>query len=210
MTHLALMAKSKMQKKLARVFSREQLLNSEYLAGLIVVLISAAVFMWRLSSLTSNLISAQELTTKHQLFTNSPWWKSVANLNGPYYLLLHGTFAISRSVWDLRLASVVIGVLAALGIYFLVSRWHGFKIGFLSTLVFITNLGILATARQASSLIAQALIVSLLLIAIVLIYELKNFWGLLALIVIGVGSLYFSGAIYLVMATAILTYAPIK
>ena len=184
--------------------------SATLLGGLFILLIALTAFLWRLASLTNDKLSVSELVTKHNMFLDSPWWQSPAYLNGPYYGLLHATYAISRNVFFFRLASVFIGIMTSLVVYWLVSQWHGYKIAILSSLIFISNFGVLTLSRQANPDQTQLLLIIALLTVIILINRYPNYWTILGLIIIISGSLYIPAAVWLVLATLWFSYPVIK
>ena len=178
--------------------------------SVIVTCIGVVSLLWRLVSITSGRVSLAELATKHQLLINSPWWKSLAGLYGPYYLLLHGLYAVHNSIYFFRLASIFPAIINALLIYWLVAKWHGYKMGLLSAILFITNFSVLVISRQASPLSSELLPIGMLLGIIIIVSEWDDLWTLLALIIVFAGCLYVPGALWLVVLTTVLTYTLVK
>ena len=178
-------------------------ISNEWYGFGVSFLASAFILLWRLSTLTSNLASTSEITTKIQLFINSPWWKSVFNIYGPYYLLLHGTFAMNHSLMTLRLASTLIGICVVAAVYWTVTNWHGYKIGLMSTLILMTSFGFLIVARQATPLITQLLLVSALLFAAVNLAQKQSLYSLVVYGIVFAGALYVPGGIFLALITTI-------
>ena len=164
---------------------------------------SALILLWRLSTLTDNFASSSEVATKIQLFINSPWWKSVFNIYGPYYLLLHGTFAINHSLMTLRLASVLVGMIVVALVYWTVTSWHGYKIGLMSALILITSFGFLVVARQATPLITQLLVVAALVFTAVNLTHKQSPLSLLLYGIAFAGTLYVPGGVGLAIVATI-------
>lgn len=178
--------------------------------GVLTGALSLFLLLWRLASLTKGRVNVSELAAKHALLHHSPWWKSPSFIYGPYYLLLHATYAINRSVSSFRLASVVIGLITAALIYWLINQWHGYKLAVLATVTFVSGLGVLAVARQGSPLSSQLLLSISLLTSVVAINRWHNYWGLLAVTLITAGDLYIPGALWPVMAMLFLSFTGLK
>lgn len=182
----------------------------EVLCGIVVTSTAALVFLWRLSSLTLGKVSVSELATKHQLYINSPWWKSMASLYGPYYLLLHATFAIGRSTWSLRLASILVGIACVTLVYWLVTQLHGFKIGLLASAVALLNFGQLAVSRDATPIVTQLLMVIGLLSAVMYLNRQTNILGMLPILIAVAFSLYIPGGIWLALVAIYVALPDLK
>jgi len=181
------------------------------IAGIIIFFVSILSLVWRLSSLTVNKLSFSEITTKHNLFIDSPWWKSLEFIYGPYYALLHITFAIDQhSLFTLRLASTIIGLLSTMLVYWLITKWHGYKIAILATLAYLSSFGVLALSRQANPTTTYLLMPIALLSIITIITHHQNIWSIVAFIIIISGCIYIPGALWLVIASIILAYPYIK
>ncbi len=200
---------AKTLKKKQRPFTGFVHLNARAYGLLTAITASALLLMWRLSSQTGNYLNSFEIATKHQLYLNSPWWKSVSNIYGPYYVLLHATYAIGRNVWTFRLASVVVGILVIAALYWIVSTWHGYKIGLLASAICLTSFGFLAISREATPISSQLLVTIFLVIAIDLIKRNPGFKSLLFLVAVFACSLYVPGAVWLIIAALALTYKQI-
>ena len=180
---------------------------STKLFGLFLTLTGSTwLLSWHLTSLTSNLISNNELITKHQLLLYSPWWKSFNGFYGPYYLLLHLTHTLDRSVYGFRLASLIVGVLSVAAVYWTVSAWHGFKIGLLAALICLTSFGVLASSREASPLISQILIAAFLLMSVSLINQNTTKTSLSFFILVLIVSIYEPGGIWLALVALALSH----
>jgi 4-amino-4-deoxy-L-arabinose transferase-like glycosyltransferase len=179
--------------------------------GVVIMVVAAiGLLLWRLSSQTNGNVNAAELVTKQQLYIDSPWWKSISYLYGPYYVLLHGTYAIARNTWSLRLTSVIIGVLAIIAVYWLASSWHGYKIGLLAAGICLTSFGFLALSREATPVSSQLLLAIALVVAVDLVHRLPGFVALLVLTVFLIGALYIPGGVWLSLIALWITYKPIK
>lgn len=184
--------------------------NREVTWGIIIFVLAVLALVWRLASITNNKISTNELLTKHNLYIDSPWWKSLNYLSGPYYLLLHATFRINHSVFDLRLASAIVGLLSVMLVYWLITEWHGYKIAILATVIYLTNFGLLIVSRQATIYAYDLLVPIALLAAITLINQKQSLKNLIILVVIISGSLYVPGGLWLVIVTLIIASSLIK
>jgi len=173
--------------------------NGLIIGTIFVVCLSVVVLLWRLVSISSDKISKLEMITKHQLFIDSPWWKSLAFFYGPYYFLLHGVYAIHRNLYFFRLLSILPALAAALLVYWVVSRYHGYKIAILASSLFITNYAVLIVSRIASPLSTQLLPI-VLLIAIGLYLEQHNvkIYLLLAMEIAIIGCLYIPGMLFII------------
>lgn len=161
---------------------------------------AAALLIWRLSSATGGNASAQEINTKHMLLIHSPWWKSIKSIYGPYYLLLHGTFALGHSLFALRLSSVICGLLTVVIVYWIAREWHGYKIGLLSAAVILLNFGFLAVSRQATPNVSQLLMLAGLLAAILLIKRENAKYGLPVLAFVCAMAFYVPGGFWFALA----------
>lgn len=193
-----------------KLFKIDIWLSPELAGGIVILILVVLTQLWRLSALTMNRLSVSELSTKHNLYINSPWWKSTAAIYGPYYTLLHATFAINHSLLAFRLASVIAGLLSTLLVYWLITQWHGYRIALLGSLTYLSSFGFLVLSRQASPISTELLMPLALLFAITIINKKKHLYSLLALIVIAAGSLYIPAAIWLIIAMVILAYPDIK
>ena len=185
-------------------------LGIEYYGLLIVLCSSVGLLLWRLEALTSNLLSASEINTKHQLYINSPWWRSLESLYGPYYLLLHATFAIHHNVLSLRLASVIAALVVVGMTYWLVSSWHGYKIGLMVAAATLVSFGLLAAGREATPLITQLIVLPALILSVSHLFNKPTYFGLLLLGIVLAGVLYVPGGIWFVICTKLLGIKPIK
>ncbi len=144
------------------------------------------------------------------LLNDSPWWQSLNFLYGPYYLLLHVTYGgLTHSLFGLRLASVVCGLIAAGVIFYLSRRYYGYRIAGLSTLAFVCSFGFLALSRTAVPDAAYLLVPLLLIYALELLADYLNFSSLLIFFAIAAGSLYFPGAVWLVIIAILIAKANI-
>lgn len=196
-------AKAKVQSKVRPALKSRINVGFEWYGFGLSFTASALILLWRLSTLTDNFASSSEVATKIQLFTNSPWWKSVSNIYGPYYLLLHGTFAINHSLMTLRLASVLVGMIVVALVYWTVTNWHGYKIGLMSTLILITSFGFLVVARQATPLVTQLLAVAALVFAAVNLTHKQSPLSLVLYSIVFAGTLYVPGGVCLALVTTI-------
>jgi 4-amino-4-deoxy-L-arabinose transferase-like glycosyltransferase len=184
--------------------------SAEVVGGIVTVALAAFFFIWRLSTLTNGKLNYHEHLLNQTLLNQKVWWKSILNINGPYYLVLHLSRLISPNLYMFRSVSVLIGILTALGVYWLISQWHGYRIALLSAAVYLTSFGVLSISRQADPISLSLLIPLELLIAIVIIYRWQNLWGLLAVILAAGNLLYIPGALWLVIAANILSLPKIK
>ena len=175
--------------------------NGLLIGTISIVCLSIVVLLWRLVAISDNKVSMLELATKHHLFIDSPWWKSLASIYGPYYFLLHVIYAIHRNLYFFRLLSILPALAAALLVYWIVSRYHGYKIAILASSLLITNYAVLIISRVASPISTQ-LLPLVLLIAIILYLEQPpvNLYPLLAMEVAIIGCLYIPGMIWIVAA----------
>lgn len=178
--------------------------------GIVIFVLAVLALFWRLSSITNNKLSINEIATKHNLYIDSPWWKSLNYISGPYYLLLHATFKINHSVFDLRLASVLVGLISIMLVYWLITEWHGYKIAVLATAIYLTNFGLLIVSRQAILYSSELLVPIALLFVITLLNRDKSFKNLIILIVVISGSLYIPGGLWLVITALIISNSVIR
>ncbi len=185
-------------------------LSANIIGAVITLALAVFFFIWRLVTLTHSKLNFQEHQLNATLLRQTPWWKSILQLNGPYYLLMHLSRLIGNNLYLFRMVSVLIGILSALAVYWLISQWHGYKIGMMSAAIYITSFGALAIVRQAGQISASMLITVGLLVAIALIYRWQNFWSLLLLILVVDSLLYLPGAIWLVIAALILSFGKIR
>ena len=185
-------------------------LNVELIGGIVIFIFAAFLFIWRLTSLTYGQINFHEHTTNLIIANQTTWWKIILNLNGPYYLALYVFRLISHDLVLFRLVSVMIGILTGLAIYWLVSQWHGYKIGLMAAAIYITDFGVLSITRQASPLSATLLIPLGLLASIVAINRWQDYRGLLALSITAGLLLYIPGALWLILAVSLLNIKQLK
>ncbi len=172
----------------------------------------AAIFLlvWQIKSLTLNKINSAELITRNKLITNGPWWKSIGHIYGPYYSLLHATYALNHTLLGLRLASLLCGFISALLVYYALNQYHGQKISVLASILYITNFGFLVISRQASPIASQLLLLIALVCLILLLNKRPNFTSLIITIITFAGLLYIPGAIWLIITTAIISFKNLK
>jgi len=199
--------------KIAKKQSRVKIIKpyKSLIAGVTVTILSFCLLLWRLANLTNNKISYSELLTKKQLLTDSPWWKSISYIYGPYFSLEHATFAIDHhSVLAFRLTSIIIGTISVGIVFWIVNQWHGYKIALLTAAVYATNLGFLILSRQALVLTAQLLMIISLLMVMIILPRWHSWWSLATLIIIASGDLYLPGGIWLVLATLIICQKDIR
>ncbi len=178
--------------------------------GILVACTSTLALIWRLSAITLGKVSASELATKHQLYINSPWWKSFANIYGPYYFLLHLTYAISSNAWSLRLASVLLGVVTVTLVYWIVNQFHGYKIGLLAAGVALFSFGQLAISRNGTPLSVQPLMLVALLSAIIYLSRRTDIIGFSLMLVLAMLGLYIPGGIWLSLTALALSWPDLK
>ncbi len=203
------MAQSKSSTTAKRKFlaNFKKLKPSLEMYGFIAVIIaSVLLLLWRLSSLTAGLVNLSELSTKHALLIHSPWWQSLNTLYGPYYLLLHAVYAIHHSVYFFRLASVIVGLVVVSLVYWIVSSWHGYKIGLLAAAIILTNFGLLASAREATYRITQLLLVIAILYAVSLLNTKPTSLRLVIYLLLSYTALYVPGGIWISTAALLLSY----
>ena len=185
-------------------------LSIELIGGIIIFVLAASLFIWRLASLTYGQINYHEHTTNLIIANQTSWWKIILNINGPYYLTLYVFRLISHDLVLFRLVSVMIGILTAVVIYWLVSQWHGYKIGLMTAAIYITDFGVLSITRQASPLSASLLIPLGLLASMMAINRWQDYRGLLALSITTGLLLYIPGALWLVLAISVLNIKKLK
>ena len=171
-------------------------LNAKFYGLILTIAASTTLLVWRLTTLTNSYINQFELNTKQQFLMNGHWWKSLNGLYGPYYLLLHLNYALSHTVFGFRFTSVLIGVITIALVYWVVSSWHGYKIGLLSALISLTCFGLLAASRGATPLISQLLLVSALLAVVSYINQNATQIRLILFAVVFAFSLYVPGGIW--------------
>ncbi len=179
-------------------------LDFEFYGFILIIFFGLSLLLFRLTSLTLGFINKEELITKHQLFLHSPWWLSLNGFYGPYFLLLHLTYAINRSLFGFRLASVIIALLVISIIYMLVSSWHGYKVGMLASVIVLFNLGLLTAGREATPLVSQMLLMAALLLVIAVLNRKPSLLGLILAAIVLAGALYLPGGIWLSLVTALL------
>lgn len=198
------------QKRSVAVPKPQSRINAAWI-GFIISLVGATILgLWRLSTVTANLAGPADLATKHTLFLDSPWWKSIAHLNGLFFLVLHGTFAISRSLFFFRLTSVLFGVLSAALVYFLVNHWHGYRIALLTTAAYISSFGFLVVTHQSTTLTSQLPLAIGLLAAVITLDTWDSIWSIAALIISIAYALYVPGGIWLALTASVLTFSDLK
>lgn len=179
--------------------------------GFIISLFGTAILgLWRLSAVTANLAGPTDIATKHTLFLDSPWWKSIAHINGPFFLVLHGTFAINRSLFFLRLTSVLFGLLSAALVYFLVNHWHGYRIALLTTAAYISSFGYLVITHQSTPLTSQLPLAIGLLAAVITLDTWDSIWSIVALFISIAYALYIPGGIWLSITAIVLSFSNLK
>ncbi len=181
-------------------------LSSTIVGAVTVLVLYLLLSLWRLSSLTSNKASLSELVTKHQLFIDSPWWKSLSYIYGPYYFLVHGIYAIHHSLFFIRLPSIIIGLAVTLIVYWLANEYYGHKIALLSSLMLITNFGFLAISRQSNPVATQLLLPIVLVAAVYSVWTWDSFFSLLLFATISAFCLYIPGSLWLVAASGIFAF----
>ena len=171
---------------------------------LIILVLSFSLLIWKLSGLTYHLANSTEFNTYTKVIGLIPWWKSIINYNGPYYLLLHGLLRLFPNIYGLRLTSVIFGILIILLVYWVTSLWHGYKISLISTIAFITNFAILNIAREGSVYMFQALLLITLIALIVFLHKSTNKYNLVWLIIVMSLLLYIPGSFVLTLITIFL------
>ena len=195
--------------RLSRIKLRIARPSIEFYGLLLSLGLGLGLLLFRLSSLTAGLVNSEELNTKHQLFIFSPWWKSLNGIYGPYYALLHLTYALNRSVYGFRLASVIIALLVVFAVYILVSSWHGYKIGILASVIVVFNLGLLSVGREATPLVSQLLLFVALLLAIAVLNRKPSLIGLILLMFVLAGAFYLPGGIWVALVGIVLVWRAI-
>ncbi len=183
--------------------------DAKFYGLILTIAASTALLVWRLTTLTNSFINQNEQITKQQLMLNSHWWKSLNLLYGPYYLLLHLTYALNHTVFGFRITSVLIGVITVALVYWIVSSWHGFKIGLLAALISLTCFGLLAASREAIPLISQLLLVSSLLAVVSFINQKANQISLILFAIVFAFSLYVPGGVWFALVALWLSKKPL-
>jgi len=167
------------------------------IAGVAIVLLSTIVNLYDLSSITKDKLSIKEIITKHQLYINSPWWRSMNHFYGPYYLLMHVLFSIDHnSVFTFRLASAVVVIVSSLLLFIAIKINHRTFIAFLSSLIYMTLIPILIISHQALTISSQLLLIPAWLIVLNLIKKHPSFYSLLIYILVLCLLIYVPGGIW--------------
>lgn len=106
------------------------------------------LFFWRLASLTDGLGPDEYLSRQHSQDS-----RQIINrgLNAPYHLLQLGlTTVINDDILALRLASVTVGLIILIFLFFFLRGWFGRTVAIFSSLIFIVTPWVILTARTAT------------------------------------------------------------
>lgn len=198
------------KKRLKRFNLRVNLLNPELFKFTALAIVSIFLLVWQIGFLTINKINNTELITKNKLITSGPWWKSIIHIYGPYYSLLHATYALNHTLLGFRLASILCGFISALLVYYALNQYHGHKISILASSLYITNFGFLVVSRQASPIASQLLLLIALTCLTLLLNKKPNLISLAITVITLSGLLYIPGAIWLIITTTIISYRSLK
>jgi hypothetical protein len=141
-----------------------------------LAILAYVLYFHRLQSLLPGY-SASELQT-YGLASN---WHSIVHdpINAPYKLIVWAAVGLGHhSLLTTRIVAAGFGVAAVLAFFIIAKSWHGFRVAFLSTILFATSAGFLHIARLGSGRVLQMSI--LVLIGCLLWYRQKPNRGAIA------------------------------
>src|ERR1035437_2689748 len=187
--------------KIRRIF-KENWRSS--LVPLVTLLSISGVYLFRVSSLTHNLLSNREADAHN---TYQSFKGFVTNpINAPYrlidYLFLH---LHTPTTAFTRYASVTFGLLACLLFFIIIRRWHGQRSAIFTTILFAISGWMLHVTRLGTPDILFVLVPLVLVLLASWAHKTeKHFFALLCMSLIFGLLFYIPGAIWFVIATSVL------
>lgn len=122
---------------------------------LIIVMLGAvsAILLYQLGSLVPGF-SSTETIVADRISQNDISLRNNVLLH-PLYSMFYGITYLMQIFWDtvsplrLRLSSVLLGATSIASIFYILQRWHTFRIALLTTLLYASSAGFLHAARHA-------------------------------------------------------------
>lgn len=125
-----------------------------YVISLLFLLgVLGAVLLFQLGTLVPGL-SGQEKDVAARFFSGSISIRDDIVLQPVHYIFFSGLYIInlittSDSIAYFRLTAVIIGAISALSLFYVLQKWHTYRIALVTTVLFITSAGFLHAARHA-------------------------------------------------------------